>query len=51
MALLFARVIIVVALHLETAKNPLYADSFPALVNLPRFGLVTCVDALSRLLE
>jgi len=43
--------LIVVALDLETAKNSLHPNGFPALANLPGFGLVTRVDTLSRLLQ
>ena len=49
--LFLARVIVVVALAIEAAKNPLPPDRFPALANLPKSGLVTGIDPLGGRLE
>ena len=46
-----ARVIVVIPLQREAAKNPLHMDCFPALARLSGFGLVAGIDAVNGLLE
>src|SRR2546425_1186773 len=51
MALFFALVIIVVAAEPKTSEDSLQLNTFPTFSNLPGFGLISRIDALSSLLE
>ena len=50
-ALGLACVVIIRALQLKVAENPLHGDRLPALAQLPGFGLVGLVEALDGLLQ
>ena len=51
MALLFARVIIIITRQFEAAEHPLRQETFPPLARLARLGLVGGVHAIHRLLQ
>ena len=51
MALLFAVVIIIVALQFETAEDTLHDQRLSALACLPCFGLIRCIDAVGASLK
>lgn len=50
-ALILARVIIVVPLQLEAAEDALHPDGFPALARLPSFGLIAGIGPVRSFLE
>lgn len=50
-ALILARVIVVIPLQLEAAKDALNPDGFPALANLPGFRLVASIGLIGGFLE
>jgi len=50
-ALILARVIVVIPLQPEAAKDSLHRDGFPALATLPGFGLIAGIGPVSGLLE
>jgi hypothetical protein len=51
MALLFARVVIIITRQFEAAEHPLHQEGFLPLARLPWLGLVGSVDAINRLLQ
>jgi len=51
MALVLARVVIVIPFQLEAAKDALHRQPFPALANFSRLGLIDCLRAIHGLLE
>ena len=50
-ALILARVIVVIPLQREAAKNPLHPNRFPALAHLSGLGLVADIGTVGGLLE
>ena len=51
MPLVFARMIVIVAVQREAAEHALHPESLSAFAHLAGFGLVTAIDPVSRLLE